>query len=108
MKKDMLKGDEISVVKISGAVLTDIIKEYLFEHCCEISGIGNELEEVVSSVLFKNDADGISAYLLVANDEDLCGMHRIDFSATDLAKLNLKEDAPIHYRYDGIKKMLNN
>lgn len=108
MKKAMLKGDELSVVKISGAVLMDILKEYLFEHCCEITGIGNKLEDVVSSVLFKSDAEGISAYLLVANDEDMCGMQRIDFSAEDMAKLNLKEDSPIHYCYDGIKKMLNN
>lgn len=108
MKKIKLKEEELSIVKISRDVLLDILKEYLFEHCCEISGVGNKLENVVSSVLFKSEADGISAYLLVANDDDMYGMHRIDFSVDDMAKLDIKEDEPIHYDYNKLKKMLSN
>lgn len=106
MGKIKLKGKELSIVKISSSTLMDLLKEYLFEHCCEISGISNKQEDVVSSVLFKSGADGISVYLLVANDEDMVGMHRIDFSAEDMAKLDLKEDNPIHGDYDEIKKKL--
>ena len=101
-----LKKDEISIVKISSEKLTDILKEYLFEHCCEISGISNKIEDVVSSVMFKSDADGLSAYLLVANDEDLNGINKIDLSAQDLEKLDLKNDSPAHLGCEEIKKKL--
>lgn len=106
MKKVNLEREDISVVKISDDVMMEILKEYLFEHCCEISGINNKLEDVVSSVLFKNDANGISTYLLVANDEDMQGMNRIDFSAEDVAKLNLKDGTPIRYNYNDLKKKI--
>lgn len=107
MSKKLLKKDEVVVVKFSESEIIELLKEYLFEHCCEIANIKNKLENVLSHVLFYKEPDGRGGmYLLVMCDSNCEGMGKLDFTEVELNKLKIEDNTPVHYKYEKLRALI--
>ncbi len=64
-----LEHGEVAIVSFSENSLLEMIKETVFENCCEIANVENDITDMVTSIFFSKDKDGkLRAVCFFADD----------------------------------------